>query len=372
MSTNSPLIRVCLISDVLPSPSGAGQSLLHRHLTNNPHVFVVIPQTSLVVAFFKRVSRKLAATLFPGLDTLLLSLLPSSLFCDIESIVNSDIVMTVAHGHLYEQAHQLSIRYKKPLVIFHHDLWSHTTTSLASVQKVLHKRLKYISSNASLNLAISSGMKRIIGSTNTLILPPIADPNEPPVKRDQELSSSFNIIYAGNLDSYSSMLCQFSSSLRSTQSGRLFIAGRSQYWLDNWLPRHSPDDIYLGAISNEELLAHYNTMSAALVPLSFNPKHKMLVSTSFPSKLTELSKSRLPIILWAPQYSAAYQTLNKYHAAILCTSPSPEHLIQLIRDSLSNEQLLLDMSNNAFQMYQDLFEYQRCQSLFNEALKRIV
>lgn len=371
--------RLLFLSDVLPQPSGAGQTLLHRHFAQDESYDCFYPRSSPLLSVVQKTLRLFFSKSFPGLDSIILGWLPSFLFTTSKDLKSVDLIVSVAHGYKYAIAARLSIHYRKPLILFHHDLWHNTTASESSfVSRILAQRLHFASTAASINYSISPGMSKYLPPSSTKLLYPVGSLEG---SRDNQLSLSkhqtsgtidkpYTVIYAGNLDAYANMIYNLSLSIKRNTLLYLKIAGYSSHWSKNFLKYHTHE--YIGLLSENELRFQYACSSASIVPLSFDPQHRSLVKSSFPSKLTEIISSGLPIVLWAPKYSSAYEVLSSYEAAFFYTDSSASALPEFIVKCLSDKLHVRYVVANAHRMYSELFDFNVLQSRLKSEIGRVI
>jgi hypothetical protein len=95
------------------------------------------------------------------------------------------------------------------------------------------------------------------------------------------------------------------------------------------------------ALSNEDLSENLRKAYACILPYSFSDEYKTMVSTAFPSKISDYFASGRPIIGYAPNYSSVSQYFIKNKIPLLCTKK--EDLTQTFKNiHLNDNKELID------------------------------
>ena len=69
---------------------------------------------------------------------------------------------------------------------------------------------------------------------------------------------------------------------------------------------------------------------AVFLPYSFEPEQRLMVSTSFSTKLTESLTSRRPVLVYGPEYASLPRYFLENHLPICATSK--DHLWEALRE----------------------------------------
>jgi hypothetical protein len=84
----------------------------------------------------------------------------------------------------------------------------------------------------------------------------------------------------------------------------------------------APNIIQRGYISDiEEFRVALKEMDAGFVPMSFSEQDRLLVETSFPSKAISYLSAGLPLIVFAPEYSALSKFVIEYKLGLVISNP---------------------------------------------------
>lgn len=83
--------------------------------------------------------------------------------------------------------------------------------------------------------------------------------------------------------------------------------------------------------SRKDLLIRLNEMDVGFIPMSFSEKDKELVETSFPSKLATYLTAGIPVVVFAPKFSAVSEFVKKYKLGLVISDKN------LIKCNLTNE-----------------------------------
>jgi glycosyltransferase involved in cell wall biosynthesis len=94
-----------------------------------------------------------------------------------------------------------------------------------------------------------------------------------------------------------------------------------------------------------------------LLGLGFNPQHKDLVKTSFPSKLTDYLVSGRPILAVLPPESCAADFLRKNQCAHVVESADPLEIAEGISHIVRNDAYRVQLVKNAFSVAREEFDW---------------
>lgn len=328
-------MHLILISSVLPSPTSAGEILLHRHLSQLPPDWSIECHgpTSNHLGFWSLL-RKIFG--FMGRISLLKPVTESFfIFAGARWIdatlpdapPQDTLVLTVAHGDICHAAARFARRHKLPLIIIFHDWWPDIPRLPGLIRQYADLRFRHLARQSRLNFCVSPGMIRHLGDPpHAFSLPPIpetAPPPEPP-----NPTPPFTIRYLGNLHEYGPMLHLALTHTLQLQEIRLEVRGSHPAWPEDFTRDMTAHGHYLPHAPRKELHHWLNSAHALLVTQSFEPAHRRRMETSFPSKLTDYCAYARPIIIWAPPWASSVSWAATSRAALTITDPDPAALTE--------------------------------------------
>lgn len=126
----------------------------------------------------------------------------------------------------------------------------------------------------------------------------------------EEKTGLLEIAYAGNLR-FRKEIFQFLEILAlGTPRFKFHLFSKSSITLKNVENRGFQN-------SNLELINELRNFDFGFIPLSFDKKDEEMVRTSFPSKTATYLSAQLPIVAFAPEYSALVKFINNYGLGIV-------------------------------------------------------
>lgn len=347
------MVRVILISSVIPSTYSAGHMVLHRHLTNEPEIDLQILETGPQI----RILQKLLRRLLCRLERLKLL----RLYHDILAIWRgkwidgelpapedtgvSSVVMTVAHGDAYHAAIRYAHLHQLPLVTIFHDWWPDIPPMHKPFRSMLESSFRKLYNESSLALCVSSGMKNKLGPhQNSKVLYPMpARHHGIDLHQKDKSQCSFRLLYSGNLDDYGPMLIDALELLKEDKNIRLEVRGASSMWPEVIRKEMTERGLLLPYAQREEFDAWLESADAFLVAQSFDEKHNRLMQTNFPSKLVEFAQFGKPLVVWGPSKASAPVWATESGQALVVDQENPECLKKalgkLCADSSEQERL---------------------------------
>jgi len=106
--------------------------------------------------------------------------------------------------------------------------------------------------------------------------------------------------------------------------------------------------------------------------MSFEREHELFVRTSFTTKFLDYVAFGKPVILWGPEYCTPVRVARKHGGATVVNQNDPDAIIsachQIIRNVAWREQL----SKQARQLHQTLFNPDRLQEIFVGEIEKLV
>lgn len=370
-------LRILLISSVLPRDTVGGELVLYRHFSQSPGLSLAIATNDC--------QGLLAEHIIPIQPNRLITRLAKTRFAkwfqDIFQCFNTfhntrklrhyiktqkpDIILTVAHYEFCWIAQQFSQEFNIPLVTFFHDWWPDMAYVHTFARKILTRRFQQLYQQSQLVFCVNQELQQALGShPNVQILFPI--PNQFIKEESPRVQENvFTVTYAGTLSGiYAPMmqdLCQLCQDIPKIQ---LKLFGPPLDWPELLVQQVKAHGIYGGFISREVLVDELRKAKALLVAMSFNPRDKMRMHTSFPSKIIEYCQFGKPIIIWGPDYSSAVRWGHRYQSALVVTSPSAQTLLKAIEELAAQPEEQIRLGNKALEMAREMFNPDKIQQQF--------
>jgi len=150
------------------------------------------------------------------------------------------------------------------------------------------------------------------------ILYPIPDSSplrEPRLHRDK--AAPFRIGYMGNLFDYGPMLQALIEESWKHPEVKIEVRGMNPEWPSEFQKLAKDRGNWLSYVPRHELQNWLEHMDAFLVTMSFDPRLRRRMATSFPSKLTEFAIYGKPIIIWGPSYCSAVKWAKIHQVGVL-------------------------------------------------------
>ena len=284
------------------------------------------------------------------------------------------VVMTVAHEEACYAAMRYARRYDLPLVTFFHDWWPDMAEVHAPFRSMCERSFRQLYEESSLALCVSEGMKKELGAhANSQILLPI--PAEPEAETSPGVNnggSSFKLIYAGNLVGYGAMLIKALDVLKGHPHIRLEVRGNSSSWPDAVVSEMSELGLLLPFVPRQELTEWLESADGFLVTQSFDEGEQRLMSTNFPSKLSEFAQFGKPLILWGPAKATGSQWARNTGQGLVVDEENPDQLRIALEGLCRDEGEQKMLSNAADFAAKAEFDPELIQSQFRKYLSEII
>jgi glycosyltransferase involved in cell wall biosynthesis len=356
-AANQP--KIIVISSVSPQPTGAGQMLLYRHLSqaNGWDVQIVPnPDDNQTYRWQTKLIKRLEHTRFHrwshDLDIIDNGDNWNAIMANYyqqpsnSTIENNTIVLTVAHGNGCWAAQRFAQKYQLPLVTIFHDWFPDLPSLHKPFHDLLEKRFQKLYQQSNLALCVSQGIKNALGShSNSQVLYPIPAllnkeiTQQPQTKNDEQISSRLKVVYFGNLYEYGPILAQLLEVTKNHPQIQVQVRGARPNWPADFRSEMRDRQLWLDFAPREELNDWLASADVFLVVMSFDPALQRRMETSFPSKLPEYAQFGKPIVIWGPEYCSAIHWGRKGDRAICITDENPTVLVaalEKLKDSSPN------------------------------------
>lgn len=282
-----------------------------------------------------------------------------------------DVILTVAHGHLWRAAMRVAEISNTPLISIYYDWWPELLDIPNWAKRYVSNQLFKLKDQSAAIECISQGMRSLLGEHhNSWLIYPVSETISQTAisQRDRNFNVANPRIlrYLGNTGEYGDMLESAMTLLLANSSHRLEIGGSFPRW-----KKLSPDYVHSlnlvhGFIPSIELGEWLANCDFLLVLSSFSPSLAKFASTSLPSKISTYLQLGKPIIAWAPSYFALGQLFLSTQCGLLVDNPSPDALLSAINNF--TEEMISYYSLRSYSVYTNLFSPNRLQHSFDTVI----
>lgn len=244
-----------------------------------------------------------------------------------------DIILSVWHSSFLIAAFEIAKKESIPIAIIIHDDWEEMINTLQWSKPILRQPLTEIFAGASKRICVSKPtveyFQKKYGKYPCEILPPIPSARSwQPLRTTQK--KHLRIATFGELMGNIEVLKSVSSVLAETGSTLTFFThGESSERQVLGQRSHVTDG---GSLRAEDLVQKLaRNFDVILIPQSFDPAHKYLVQSCFPSKIPEACQIGLPILTVGPKFGTAHDWAREaMPASIVLDSPDPKKISKAI------------------------------------------
>ena len=273
---------------------------------------------------------------------------------DIDAIVREfkpDVILTVAHGWWALVAVAVAKRHRLPLISLFQDWWPDFDDVPDIIRPLIARQFRRICDASQTALCVSSGMHSELGApANAIVLHDVPSAVQGDRLTPAPAHPPFRIVYFGNLQEYGPLVESAIRSVANSTNIRLEVFGPPPRWSRGAEAEFRAAGIYHGLVAPDRIHAEITTFHAGLVVMSFDPKLRRRMRTSFPSKLVEFAQFHRPIVIWGPDYCSAVQWAQEGDQAICVTDPNPaafQRALERLASSPAEQQRLSLRSQRA-------------------------
>lgn len=287
-----------------------------------------------------------------------------------------DVILTLAECGLCHIARKTAKRYGLPLAGLFLDWFPVMKGHFghAFTQGTLNRRYRELYFACDLAFCTSDGMQEMLGPhPNSHVIYPMPGRH---VRSDRSSPSSggrFRLVYVGSVENfYGRMLCSLIEKIALTKDLEVVVVGPNADWPLEILERAKANGIYLGFKSPEEAADVMVSADALLVVMSFEKEHELFMRTSFTTKFLDYVAFRKPVILWGPDYCTPVRVARKHGGAVVVTQNDADAIISACREIAADTSRREDLSRQAAQLHQTLFNPDRLQEIFVSEIEKLV
>jgi glycosyltransferase involved in cell wall biosynthesis len=287
-----------------------------------------------------------------------------------------DVVLTLAECGLCHGARKTAERHGLPLAGLFLDWFpvmkGHYGHALT--QPILSRRYRELYAACDLAFCTSDGMQEALGPhPNSHVIYPMPGRHSVSQKPRPSSTGKFCLVYVGSVQNfYGRMLCSLVEKIEATNDLEIVVVGPNADWPVGILERAKANGVYLGFKSPEQAADVMASADALVVVMSFEKEHELFMRTSFTTKFLDYVAFGKPVILWGPEYCPPVRLARKHGGAAVVNEDDTEAIIsacrQIAHDAAWREQL----SQQARQLHQTLFDPDRLQKIFVSEIEKLV
>jgi Glycosyl transferases group 1 len=243
-----------------------------------------------------------------------------------------------------------------------------------STQRILSQRYRELYAACDLAFCTSDGMQEMLGPhPNSHVIYPMPGRHRVPEKTWQPRSGKFRVVYVGSVENfYGRMLCSLIEKIEATSDLEIIVVGPNADWSKPLVERARANGTYLGFKPPEEAAEVLASADALLSVMSFEKEHELFMRTSFTTKFLDYVAFGKPVILWGPEYCTPVRVAREHDGAAIVSSSDACAVVSLCRQVAGDTALKEELSKEALQLHQTLFNPDRLQDIFVGEIEKLV
>jgi hypothetical protein len=293
-----------------------------------------------------------------------------------------DAIFTIPDNTVSWAAYLLAKKHRLPLISNFQDWWPEGQfvyrfeTPYPFVRGILEARFRKIYEESALAFCTSEGMRDHLGPhRNAAVLYPCparlsnqAKPDFQPPAPEQPL----RLLYAGAIvNAYGRSIKQLATQIRPRDDLQFHLYGATPDWPTEEVEQFRQQGVYHGRLPYAELVAKYREAGAFLVVMSFEPRLRKMMETSFTTKFLEYCQQGKPVIVWGPSYCQPVQLAQREGSAITVTEPDPAAVVRAL-ESLRDPAVWIKYAKAARQAADSTFSHDRIHGVFREKIMALL
>ena len=217
-------------------------------------------------------------------------------------------------------------------------------------------------------------MKEMLGPhPNSHVIYPMPGRHRGPEKSWPPSNGKFRLVYVGSVENfYGRMLCSLIGKIEATSDLEIIVVGPNADWPAELLERAKAKGIYLGFKPPEEAAEVLAGADALLAVMSFEREHELFMRTSFTTKFLDYVAFGKPVILWGPDYCTPFRVARKHGGAVAVNENNADAIVSACRQIAANAAWREELSQEARQLHQTLFNPDRLQEIFVGEIEKLV
>jgi len=279
------------------------------------------------------------------------------------------LVLTVACGYAWITAAKYAEMHGIPLAVKFDDWTPDCGPVQRHLQPFFEKYFRLLHQKAAVSICVSEGMKEELGegAPRPVVLSIPEEGRPPGPSRLREVP--VRVGYLGNMYDYGPMLAELAEAASSHPDIRFEFRGSEPNWPASLKKRMRDSGQLHGFGEGEGFKKWFESFDFYLVAMFFDDQQRRRVRTCFSTKMMEYLSLGRPIIVWAPEESAAVQWAKKTGAASCVTDKSPLAVIQEIERLCADATLCDAIGRKARQAYEGDYSPRVIQDIFESAIE---
>src|SRR5439155_16680197 len=279
-----------------------------------------------------------------------------------------EVILTLAECGLCHIARKTAQRHRIPLAGLFLDWFPVMKGHYGhkSAQRLLSQRYRDLYATCDLALCTSDGMQEMLGPhPNSHVIYPMPGRHRVPERAWPSRSGKFRVVYVGSVENfYGRMLCSLIEKIEATSDLEIIVVGPNADWPKQLVERAQANGTYLGFKPPEEAAEVRASADALLSVVSFEKEHELFSRTSFTTKSRDYVSFRKPVILWGPEYCTPVRVAREHGGAAVVSAADATAVVCLCHKIARDTELNEELSKQALQLHQTLFNPDRLQELF--------
>lgn len=287
-----------------------------------------------------------------------------------------DVILTLAETSLSQLAAKAAKKHRLPLAGLFLDWFpimkghfGHERT-----QAALGRRYRQLYAACDLAFCTSDGMQEVLGAhRNSHVIYPMPGKHAIPEKIFPPKSGKFRLAYVGSVQHfYGRMICSLIEKIESRSDLEITVVGPNADWPADLLQRAKARGIYLGFKPPAEAASVLAGADALLVVMSFEKDYELFMRTSFTTKFLDYVAFGKPVLLWGPDYCTPFRVAKRHGGAVAVNRIEAEEVVSVCRQIADNPALRRQLSQEAEQLHQTVFNPDRLQGIFVSEMEKLV
>jgi glycosyltransferase involved in cell wall biosynthesis len=300
-----------------------------------------------------------------------------------------DAIFTVADNTLSWTAAKAARQHGLPLIVNFQDWWprgqyyyEHERPFLW-VRAFLEKRFRKLHEQAALVFCTSEGMKEFLGPhPNSHVLYPIGAKRTAcgsAVEMTREIISPIKshrkrrLLYTGTaFGSYGRLLRALAGELAVSNTWQLEIYGTKPDWPTAELDAAIASGMYRGFLPFDKLQEELGKADAFLAVMSFDAELKIMMQTSFTTKMLDYCAAAKPVIVWGPEFCNPVRLVKRTQSALTVEVPEVWAVLSQLARLDAEPGLGLKLSKSAYQLSRTVLDHDNIHAVLVENISSLL
>ena len=287
-----------------------------------------------------------------------------------------EVILTLAECGLCHIARKTAERHRLPLAGLFLDWFPVMKGHYGhkSTQRILSQRYRELYAACDLAVCTSDGMQEMLGPhPNSHVIYPMPGRHVVSEQAWPRSNGKFRLAYVGSVENfYGRMLCSFIEKIEAESDLEITVVGPNADWPKQLLERARANGTYLGFKPPEEAAEVLASADALLSVMSFEKEHELFMRTSFTTKFLDYVSFGKPVILWGPEYCTPVRVAREHGGAAVVSTADATAVVCLCHKIARDTELNEELSKQALQLHQTLFNPDRLQDVFVQKITELI